>query len=79
MDASAHLKITDKGIAEIERRAHELSIRKRSVLVHLTKPQTVGYVLEKSVFHPDEVIYEIKALERDGFLEILGNDLLKSV
>ena len=73
MDVSARLKITEKGIDEIERRTHKLSIRKRSVLVHLKKPQTVEYVLDKSVFHPDEIIYEIKALAHDGFLAMDKN------
>lgn len=60
--------ITEKGIDEIDRRTHKLSIRKRSVLVHLNTPQTVAYILDKSVFHQDEIIYEIKVLEHDGFL-----------
>ena len=70
MDLSARLQITEKGIDEIERRAHNLSIRKRSVLVQLKKPQTVAYILEKSVFHQDEIFYEINALEHDGFLAL---------
>lgn len=70
MDLSARLSITEKGREEIEHRPHQLSIRKRSVLVHLNKPQTVDYILGRSAFHPDEVIYEIKALEHDGYLQI---------
>lgn len=74
MDLSARLQITEKGIDEIERRAHNLSIRKRSVLVQLKKPQTVAYIVDKSVFHQDEIVYEINALMRDGFISMDGSD-----
>jgi len=68
VDISTRLTITDKGIDEVERRTHTLSIRKRSVLVQLNEPQTIAYILGKSVFHQDEILYEIEVLEHDGFL-----------
>lgn len=73
MDLSASLHITQKGVDEVKGRVYKLSIRKRSVLILLEKPQTVEYVLHKSVFHEDEVVEEINGLLRDGFIEVSGD------
>lgn len=72
MNLSASLLITPKGEEEVKNRVYKLSIRKRSVLILLEKPQTVEYVLQKSVFHQDEIIEEINSLVREGFVTASG-------
>lgn len=72
MNLSASLHITPKGVDEVKNRVYKLSIRKRSVLILLEKPQTVEYVLQKSVFHQDEILEEISGLVRDGFVTASG-------
>ena len=59
MDSSTWLAITPKGEEEIQHRRHQLSIRKRSVLVSLEKPHTVEQILERTVFSEDEILDEI--------------------
>ncbi|SFN78170.1 hypothetical protein SAMN05660284_02243 [Formivibrio citricus] len=73
MNLSAGLHITPKGVDEVKNRVYKLSIRKRSVLILLEKPQTVEYVIQKSVFHKDEILEEINSLIRDGFLTASGD------
>lgn len=79
MNLSAGLHITPKGVDEVKNRVYKLSIRKRSVLILLEKPQTIEYVLQKSVFHKDEIIEEINNLVRDGFVTVTGGELLRQV
>lgn len=74
MDLLAKIYITAKGVEEVERRAHKLSIRKRSVLVQLNKPQSIEHIIDKSVFHQDEIFYEINALVQDGFITMGGGE-----
>lgn len=70
MNLSAGLHITPKGVEEVKSRVYKLSIRKRSVLILLDNPQTIEYVLQKSVFHKDEILEEINNLVRDGFVAL---------
>jgi hypothetical protein len=68
VDLTAKLHLTQKGIDEIKLRKYKLSIRKRSVLLFLEKPQAVERLLDKTVFHQDEIVYEAQALLQDGFI-----------
>ena len=70
MDSSTWLAITPKGEEEIQHRRHQLSIRKRSVLVSLEKPHTVEQILERTVFSEDEILDEINNLLQGGFIAL---------
>lgn len=73
MDLSTSLHITEKGEDEVRCRAYKLNLKKRSVLNMLDKPKPVEHVLAKSVFPRNEIIEEIEALIRDGFISLTGN------
>ena len=70
MDSSTRLSITPKGEEEIQHRRHQLSIRKRRVLVSLEKPHTVEQILERTVFSEDEILDEINNLLQGGFIAL---------
>jgi len=67
------LHLTLKGEDEVKRRAYKLSMKKRSVLILLDKPKTIEHVFAKSVFPQNEIIEEIEALVRDGFISLSGD------
>lgn len=73
MDLSASLLITHKGVDEVQNRVYKLSIKKRSILLLLGKPQSMEYILQKTVFNHDEIMTEIEELTRDGFITVSGN------
>ena len=62
------LHTTPKGEDEIRCRTHKLGIRKRSVLILLNSPQDFEYLLGKTVLGRDELLGEIHALIREGFI-----------
>ncbi len=68
MDLSTSLHLTAKGIEEVRSRTYKLSIRRRSVLLLLDRPQTFEYVANKTVIPRNEIAEEITALIQDGFL-----------
>ena len=70
MDSSTWLAITPKGEEEIQHRRHQLSMRKRSVLISLEKPHTVEQILERTVFSEDEILDEIQNLLQNGFIAL---------
>lgn len=72
MDLSTNLHITQKGEDEVKRRVYKLSMKKRSVLILLDKPKAVEHLLLKSVFPQNEIVEEIDALIRDGFIALSG-------
>lgn len=73
MDFSTRLRRAPKGEDEVKDRRYQLSIRRRSVLVQLEKPQTVEFLLDRTVFHEDEIMYELEALLQDGFVVLDTN------
>ena len=75
MDFSTSLKITAKGAEEIKSRTHKLGMKKRSVLLLLDKPQTVQYILGKSVFPQAEIMADIHELVADEFIAAGANDV----
>ena len=68
MDQSAILRMTDKGTDEVAHRTFKLGIKLRSVLLLLSKPQSVQYAFQKSVFPKEEVQEAIDALVQQGFV-----------
>ena len=70
MELSANVEITDKGVEEVASRRYKLSIKKRSVLIQLSKPKTVQALLEKIVYPPDEVAEALRDLATDGFVTL---------
>lgn len=70
MNVLDKLSITAKGMEEVEHRTSRLSIRKRSVLVQLKQPQSIAHILDQSVFHQDQILYEIAALAQHGFISV---------
>ena len=62
------LRITNKGGDEVARRTYRLGIRLRSVLLLLSKPQSIAFVLQKSAFPPDQVLAAIDTLTKEGFI-----------
>lgn len=70
MDVLDKLSITAKGVEEVEHRVAGLSIRKRSVLVQLKQPQSIAHIIDQSVFHQDQILYEIEALVQQGFISV---------
>ncbi|WP_263771330.1 hypothetical protein [Propionivibrio soli] len=68
MDLSATLYITPKGEEEVKHRTYKLHMKRRSVLILLDKPKTLGDLLGKVVFQGDEALTEIGALIREGFI-----------
>lgn len=76
MDLSTRLQLTRKGEDELKHRTCKLGLKKRSVLILLDKPQSVQYLLGKSVFSQGEVIEEIRALVADQFIAVSMNGAL---
>jgi hypothetical protein len=72
MDLTTNLQITQKGEDEVKRRVFKLNMKKRSVLILLDKPKPIQLLLAKSVFPQNEIIEEIEALLRDGFVSLCG-------
>lgn len=71
MNASANLYnlyITGKGEDEIAHRTHKLGIQYRSILLLLSKPQTLEYLLKKSAFPIEETTGVIKQLLQEQFI-----------
>lgn len=76
MDLSTRLQLTRKGEDELKHRTCKLGMKKRSVLILLDKPQSVQYLLGKSVFSQREVIEEVRALITDQFIAVSVNGAL---
>lgn len=70
MKLTQSLSLTQQGIDEVKSRLYKLSMKKRSVLILLERPQTIQYVMEKAVFAQTELSEEIAALLKDGFLKL---------
>ena len=64
------LRISHKGNDEVARRTHRLGIKLRSVLLLLSKPQPVDFVLKKSAFPLEEALMVIDTLTRQGFIVV---------
>ncbi|MDO8789331.1 MAG: hypothetical protein Q7J42_14765 [Sulfuritalea sp.] len=76
MDLSTRLQLTLKGADELKHRTCKLGMKKRSMLILLDKPQSVQYLLGKSVFTQGEVIEEIRALVTEQFIAVSVNGAL---
>lgn len=72
MDLSASLYITQKGADEVKQRAYKLGMKKRSLLILLDTPKSIQHMLDKSVIPDSEVLEEINALIREGFISVSG-------
>ena len=77
MDLTTGLHITQKGVDEAKRRAYKLNIKKRSLLILLENPQTIGYLLHKTVLPSAEFFFEIGALVQDGFIATIGDNVAR--
>lgn len=75
MNLSASLQITPKGVDEVKNRIYKLSIKKRSVLILLECPQSIDYILKKTVFHRDEILEEISGLVDGGFVSVVAGEV----
>jgi hypothetical protein len=72
VDLSADLYITQKGVDEVKQRTYKLGMKKRSVLILLDKPKSLAQILGKTVLPDSEVIEEVTALIKDGFIQTNG-------
>ena len=73
MDLSASLSLTPKGVDEVLNRACKLSVRQRSILLLLGKPQTLKYIFQKQeMFDHEEIMEVISNLSNEGFVEVSG-------
>lgn len=70
MDLSASVRLTPKGEDEVKHRTNRLSVRKRSLLLLLDKPQTLEYLFKKTVLHQEEADAEVQSLLREGFIAV---------
>lgn len=70
MDLSTTLYLTAKGADEIAHRTMRLGIRARCVLLLLAHPQSIEFVLQKSVFPDAEIIEAIDTLAQTGFIAL---------
>ena len=70
MNQTAILHITDKGADEVSHRTYKLGIKLRSLLLLLSKPQSVQYAFQKSVFPKEETEEALGALLQQGFVEL---------
>ena len=69
MDSLAKFSITPKGVEEIRHRTSKLGLKRRSVLLLLEKqPQSIGQILQRSLFPQSEIMLEIEFLLREGFI-----------
>lgn len=71
MDPSTTLYLTTKGADEIAHRTMRLGIKPRSVLLLLTHPQTIEFVLQKSVFPDGDILETIDTLVQTGFIALV--------
>jgi hypothetical protein len=76
MDLSASLSLTPKGVDEVLNRACKLSVRQRSILLLLGKPQTLEYIFKKlQIFDHEEIMEVISNLSSEGFVEVSGGTM----
>jgi hypothetical protein len=68
LNLSASLHITPKGADEIKRRVYKLDMKKRSLLILLDSPQTIEYLISKTVLPQDEFNTVIAVLIQEGFV-----------
>ena len=68
MNKSPSLQLTAKGEDELERRAHGLSVKRRSLIILLSTPQTIDELLKRMVLPEAEFRTEISALVEEGFI-----------
>lgn len=79
MNLSASLSLTPKGVEEVMNRAFKLSVRHRSVLIVLGKPQTIEHILQmQQIYHHDEIIETINDLVNEGFVAVNGTAILRA-
>ncbi len=68
MDSADKFTITPKGVEEVQHRNNRLSIKRRSVLLLLEKPQSIAQILQRTVFPHNEIVAEVEFLMREGFI-----------
>ena len=68
------LQLTPKGEDELKHRTHRLSVRKRSLLLLVEHPRTLGDLFKKTVLHQEEVAGEVQSLLNDGFISVAGKN-----
>lgn len=76
MDPKDGVSISLKGIEEVKKRVYKLNMKKRSVLILLEQPRTLEYLFSRSVLPRPELLLEIEALSKDGFISLGGKDAL---
>jgi hypothetical protein len=70
---NAILSITQKGLDEIAKRTHKLSLKKRSILFMLVdQSRALDYVSSKSVVPAAELTLELEDLVSNGFISSKG-------
>ncbi|RJX34153.1 MAG: hypothetical protein C4516_00430 [Oxalobacter sp.] len=73
MNMTESVILTPKGEDELKNRAYKLNMKKRNVLILVQQPRTVQYIMDRAVFDAKELLEEIVALAKEGFL-MLGGD-----
>ncbi len=73
MNLTQSLSLTPKGEDELKNRVYKLDMKKRNVLILVQQPRTIQYVIDKAVFDAKELLDEIVALAKEGFLKISGD------
>lgn len=71
--ATTNVEITDKGVEEVASRKFKLSIKKRSILIQLSKPKTVEALLQNTVFPTTEIAEALQSLADEGFIALSGD------
>ena len=74
MNLTQNVSLTPKGEEELQKRVYKLDMKKRNVLILVRQPRTVQYVLDKAVFDTKELLEEIIALVKEGFLNLGGGE-----
>ena len=74
MEISACLELSKKGVEELERRVCKLSMTRRSVLMLLSTPRSMDYLIRKSVYRENDLREEIGRLLAEGFVVLTGDE-----
>jgi hypothetical protein len=65
---SGIVQLTPKGEEELERRAYKVGVKKRSLLILLKSPQSIDYLLQKTILPQGEFDGELQGLIDEGFI-----------
>jgi hypothetical protein len=72
LNLSSSLHITPKGDDELKRRVYKLDMKKRSLLILLSRPQSIENLASKTVLPQEEFNAAIITLIQDGFVSTGG-------